>query len=324
MAALVRHWTFDPVLVVIALIVVVHARGLRLRHVAMRRAGRSTTPWIWQAVLFWLSLVILVVAICSPIDYYSGSYLTSHIIQHIMLSFFAPPLLVIGAPWLPLLRGLPRSWRAWLGRLAQRTRMPGSGGSVDAELAELAELAGAGPVTRAPGAAAYRVLAWVRRVASRPVTSVVAFNIAMLFWHLPGPYDLAETNEAVHIWLEHGSFFLLGLALWLQIFGSYPLRPLLPGPRRIGSLLASNAVMVVVAMSLVMFAHDPYAVYNGVHSAYIQHADQQIGGAILWVCGEITFMPSILYTMASWLREREPMEDEPLPGMVAGPSVTAA
>ena len=312
MTVLIRHWSFDPVLVVIGITVLVHARGLLLRLAAMRRTGRPIAPWIWQAVLFWLSLVMLIVAICSPIDYYSSSYLTSHIVEHIILSFFAPPLLVLGAPWLPLLRGLPRPWRTWLGRLAQRTRMPG--GERRSGLGSSAPWSARAIST---SGAAYRGLARVRRVASRPLTSVVAFNVAMLFWHLPGPYDLAETNQVVHIWFEHGSFFLLGLALWLQVFGSYPLRPLLPGPRRIGSLLASNGVMVVVAMTLVMFAHDPYAVYNGLHSASVQHADQQIGGAILWVCGEITFMPSILYTMAKWLREREPMEDEPLPGMVA-------
>jgi cytochrome c oxidase assembly factor CtaG len=138
------------------------------------------------------------------------------------------------------------------------------------------------------------------------MTSVVLFNATMLLWHLPGPFDLALRNNNVHIWLEHGCFFGLGIALWLQVFGSYPLRPVLDGPRRVLVLVSTNAVMVLVAMSLVMFTHELYPWYAQGHTLAEQYADQQIGGSILWVCGEITFLPSILFTVTSWLRQRAP------------------
>ena len=58
--------------------------------------------------------------------------------------------------------------------------------------------------------------------------------------------------------------------------------------------------MVVIAMTMVMFTHDLYPWYAS-RGASAQASDQQIAGAILWVCGEVTFLPSILYTVMKWL-----------------------
>jgi len=285
MSALFSHWTFDPTMLLIVLGVALHVRGLVPRLRAVSRAGRPTHPWVGQALLFYAGITVLMIAVASPIDYWSDVYLTAHVIQHILLSFVAAPLIVLGAPWLPVLRGLPRGLRRGLGRLAQSSAAPRRNGSLDVP-------------------ASVGVLRRVRYVAGRPLTSILLFNVSMLVWHLPAAFDLALRNNNVHIWLEHGSFLGLGVALWLQIFGSYPLRPLLDGPHRVLALVATNAVMVLVAMSMVMFTHDLYPWYAQGHSLAQQDADQQIAGSILWVCGEITFLPSILFTVAAWLRQR--------------------
>ena len=273
-----QHWSFDPFILVIAVLVGVHARGLRRHLKAIARAGRPTAPWIRQAFIWWAALVVLLVAVISPVDYWSDTYLTAHVVQHILLAFVAPPLLVLGAPWVPLLRGSPRPVARVYGALLRRTR-------------------GKRPAATSSG---WRAAAAVRKIAARPMTPVVLFNVNMLFWHLPGPYDLGASNSAVHIWLEHGSFFALGVCLWLQIFGSYPFRPALAPVGRIFSLIASYATMVVIAMTMVMFAHDLYPWYAS-RGLAAQESDQQIAGAILWVCGEVTFLPSILYTVTRWL-----------------------
>jgi putative membrane protein len=279
-------------MLVIALGVALHVRGLLPRLRAIRRAGRPTGPWVGQALLFYAGISVLMIAIASPIDYWSDVYLTAHVVQHILLSFVAAPLIVLGAPWLPVLRGLPRPLRRALGRVAQASAPP----------KETTRGAASGRQSGGVGG----VLRTVRHVAGRPLTSILAFNATMLLWHLPGPFDLALHNSTVHIWLEHGCFLGLGVALWLQIFGSYPLRPVLDGPHRVLALVATNAVMVLVAMSMVMFTHDLYPWYAHGHTLAQQDADQQIAGSILWVCGEITFLPSILFTVASWLRQRTP------------------
>jgi putative membrane protein len=231
-----------------------------------------------QAFIFWAGLVVLLTSVVSPIDYWSDTYLSAHVVQHILLAFVAPPLIVLGAPWVPLLRGLPKPVARMYGQLLRYTRARR-------------------PVTGRP---VWHAAAALRRFAAKPYTPVVAFNVDMLIWHLPGPFDLAARNQTVHIWLEHGSFFGLGLCLWLQIFGSYPFRPALAPVGRIAALIASNVTMVVIAMTMVMFTHDLYPWYAS-RGASAQASDQQIAGAILWVCGEVTFLPSILYTVTKWL-----------------------
>jgi putative membrane protein len=231
-----------------------------------------------QALIFWAGLAVLLLSVVSPIDYWSDTYLSAHVVQHILLAFVAPPLIVLGAPWVPLLRGLPRPVAHAYGQLLRytRARRPGK----------------RQPMWRAAAAA--------RKFAAQPYIPVVAFNIDMLVWHLPGPFDLAARNSFVHIWLEHGSFFGLGVCLWLQIFGSYPFRPALAPVGRVAALIASNVTMVIIAMTMVMFTHDLYPWYAS-RGAAAQASDQQIAGAILWVCGEVTFLPSILYTVTRWL-----------------------
>ena len=277
MSAVFEHWSFDPFLVGIALVVAVHARGLSRMLRAIARAGRPVRPWVVQAVLWWTGLLVLVLAVVSPVDYWSGTYLTAHVLQHLMLAFIAPLLVVLGAPWLPLLRGLPRPLARAYGTVLQRVHAD------------------------RPGSPIWRAAAVLVRIGARPWTAVVAFNVVMVFWHLPAPFDLAEGNEVVHIWLVHSAFFGLGVALWLQVFESRPFRPVLPPPGRLLALVATNATMVAIAMTLVMFSHDVYPWYAALLTPATQAADQQVGGGILWVCGEVTFLPAILYTVARWM-----------------------
>ena len=263
---------------VIAVVASVHGRGLRLHVRAIAKSGRPVRPWIGQALIFWAGLVVLLLAVVSPIDYWTDTYLSAHVVQHILLAFVAPPLIVLGAPWVPLLRGLPRPVARAYGQLLRYTRARR-------------------PLADRP---VWHAAASVRRIAAKPYATVVLFNVNMLIWHLPGPFDLAARNVAVHIWLEHGTFFGLGVCLWLQIFGSYPFRPALAPMGRVAALIASNVTMVIIAMTMVMFTHDLYPWYAS-RGASAQASDQQIAGAILWVCGEVTFLPSILYTVTRWL-----------------------
>lgn len=267
-------------MIVLILVGLLHARGYRLYTAAVRRSGRDVRPWKQQARLFRLSLVLLFIAIQSPIDYWSDYYLTAHMVQHILLMLVIPPILVLGAPWVPLLRGLPRSWRLRLGRLAQGWR------SQDR---------------------------WqrLRVFLTAPMLSVWAFNVAMVFWHLPGPFDYAATHLFVHIVGEHGTLFGFGVLFWLQIFGSYPFRPVMSAPRRAFALAAANLVMVAVAVALGMLSNHAYSVYANVpHRVMSQGTDQSLAAGILWICGEFTLAPALYFVVQGWFRQEEAAADE--------------
>jgi Cytochrome c oxidase caa3 assembly factor (Caa3_CtaG) len=130
----------------------------------------------------------------------------------------------------------------------------------------------------------------------RPWVAVGLFNAVMIGWHLPGPYDLAENNPSVHIWLMHGSFFAAGVLFWLQFIPSPPFRIRMPLLSQAAALLATNFVMIGIAMALSIFVNGSvYPVYAHVPGVTLPpFADQQIGAAILWVCGDFWALPTMI------------------------------
>jgi cytochrome c oxidase assembly factor CtaG len=260
---LTGHWSFDPFLVLALVLAGGNEAGLR-RLARRSRPDRSRERRL-RSLWFYGGLAVLLLAVESPLDYWAGDYFFAHMIQHLLLMFAAPSLIVAGAPWQPLLAVLPG--RA--GRSVTRGVLAG----------------GWSRPLRALGG-------WLLR----PWVSVALFNAVMIVWHLPGPFDLAERNEAVHIWLMHGSMFGAGVLFWLQFIPSPPFRRRMPLLSQAGALLGTNLVMIGLAMTLSIFVQGSvYPVYTGVPGVTLPpFADQQIGAAILWVCGDFWAMPSMV------------------------------
>ena len=105
MSYLVDNWSFDPFVVVVAAVVVLHELGLA--NLRRRSLPERTRTRRLRSLLFYGGLALLLIAVVSPIDYWADDYFFVHMIEHIFIAFFAPILIVAGAPWLPLLHGLP-------------------------------------------------------------------------------------------------------------------------------------------------------------------------------------------------------------------------
>ena len=265
MSYLTGHWSYDPFLVVAILIAAWYEIGLR--RLARRSRPDRTRQRRIRSVWFYLGLAVLLLAVESPIDYWSDDYFFVHMIQHLLLMFAAPTLVVAGAPGQPMLDALPGR----TGRSVTRGVL-------------------AGRWSRPLRAAAGTLL--------RPWPAVVIFSAVMIFWHIPGPFDLAESNQAVHIWLMHGSFFAAGVLFWLQFIPSPPFRREMPLLSRAVALIGTNGVMVVLAMSLSFFAvRSWYPVYDHIPGVTLPPlAGQQLGAAILWVCGDFWAIPALIVT----------------------------
>src|SRR5260370_28959135 len=62
----------------------------------------------WRLSAFFAGIVSLWIAIGSPLEAFDDVSLSVHMVQHLLLMAVAPPLILLGAPTLPLLRALPR------------------------------------------------------------------------------------------------------------------------------------------------------------------------------------------------------------------------
>ena len=263
MSYLTQHWSFDPFLILAIVVVGWHEIGLR--RLARRSRPERTRQRRLRSLWFYAGLAVLLIAVQSPIDYWADDYFFVHMIQHLLLMFAAPTLIVAGAPWQPLLDALPgRS-----GRSVTRGVLTGGWS---------------------------RPLRAVESFLVRPWVSVALFNAVMVVWHLPGPYDLAENNQVVHIWLMHASFFAAGVLFWLQFIPSPPFRRKMPLLSQAGALIVTNVIMIGIAMALSIFASGSvYSVYDHVPGVTLPpFSDQQLGAAILWVCGDFWAMPTLI------------------------------
>jgi putative membrane protein len=258
-----QHWSFDPFVIVAVVVAGWHEIGLW--RLARRSRPERTRERRLRSLWFYAGLAVLLISVCSPIDYWSYDYFFVHMIQHLLLMFAAPTLIVAGAPWQPLLEALP-------GRLGR-------------------------DVTRGGPASGWsRLLRAVGGFVLRPWISVALFNAAMVVWHLPGPLDLAESNRTVHLWLMDASFLVAGVLFWLQFIPSPPFRRRMPLVSQAAALLVTNAIMIGLAMALSIFVSGSvYSVYDHVPGVTLPpFADQQIGAAILWVCGDFWALPTMI------------------------------
>jgi len=147
-----------------------------------RKAGTGRGVRQWQVICFLSGLGVLFAALISPIDTYGETFLSVHMIQHLLLTLIAPPLLVLGLPPLALISMVPMRWRRSVGHWWQRRR----------------------------------ILNQLWHGLSHPLSAWVAFALALWLWHLPGLYEAAVLHPVIHM-LEHVTFFGAGMLFWWSI-----------------------------------------------------------------------------------------------------------
>lgn len=235
---------------------------------------------------FVAALIILLLAVASPLDTLADEGLAAHMVQHELLVLIIPPLLLFAEPIWPLWRALPASWRrASLRWLLRRTWAKGA-------------------VER------------IGRIVSHPVGAWLLFIGIFFGWHVPALYDLALENEAIHA-VEHGLFLVTALIFWAQIIPSFPLEPRLSYLKRAGYIFVAGCVLHLQSIILSIAVQPIYPFY-GASNAAIQ--DQQASGAIMDVFGMVIFTIALLICLGLWLRDDERKAQVDMAGVPAEPT----
>jgi len=259
--AILTSWRFDPRLILLlALAALLYVRGWRVLH---RQSPRRFTPDRLAAYL--IGLATLFVALDSPLDAFGNLLLEAHMVQHMLLLLVAPPLILLGQPILPILRGLPR-------RILKD---------------------GLGPFL------AWRGLRRMGRRLTHPAVCWLAMTAAFVFWHMPRWYELALNSPVWH-GVEHACFFYAAILFWWPVIQVWPSQAQWPRWMMIPYLILADIVNTALSAWLVFSTNVVYRSYElaprlGGMSAM---DDQSTAGAIMWVPGSMVYLiPAFLLTM---------------------------
>ena len=247
-------------LVSLTLLLVVYLCG----WLAARRTRPVELPG-WRAGCFVGGLAALWLAIASPIDALDDYLLSVHMIQHFILMSVAPPLIVLGAPMVPLLRGLPR----WM---------------IQGPLHPLF---------------AARWVHKLRCFLSHPATVWLVMNVAYLGWHVPAAFELTFRSEAWHQ-TEHLCFFVTNVAFWWVVLNPWPSVARWPRWAMIPYLFTADLVNTILSAVLTFSGRVLYPSYAD--AARITRLtplqDQAAAGAEMWVLNSVIFLvPAIALTV---------------------------
>lgn len=253
LTTVLQSWTFDPWIVIpLLLIACIYLRGWRELH--RRLPGRFA---LWRLIAFQAGLLTIFLAVASPLHEFSELLLQFHMIQHLLLMMVVPPLLLLGAPILPLLRGLPRSvLERGLGLLF-----------------------------------ASRPLQRLGQFLTHPIVCLVAFTVSSVAWHLPVLYELALRSEFWHN-VQHVSFLSTGLLFWWPVVQPWPSRLRWPRWTIIPYLLFADIQNTALSAFLIFSERALYPSYAALPRLWGISVldDQAAAGAIMWVPGSLIFL----------------------------------
>lgn len=217
--------------------------------------------------LFLGGLATIGIALLSPIEAYEGLLFSVHMVQHMLLELLAAPLLLAGGPITLALRAANAPVRRRLLAVLQ---------------------------SRVVHLVSFPVIAWL------------LFAAVNWGWHFSPLYDQALENEALH-YVQHATFLGAALLFWWPAIGVDPSPWRLPHPVRLLYLfmaMPQNSFLGVALMgaSTVLY---PHYLSNVRDWGPTPMEDQQLGGVLMWVAGDVAFLVGMAVVVLLWMRHEE-------------------
>ena len=229
------------------------------------RKTRAAQFFVSRLAAFLSGLALLWLAIGSPMDGFADALLSAHMVEHLLLMSFVPPLLLLGDPQVPLLRGLPHILTVHL----------------------------LGPLLR------LKALRTLGRFLTRPLVAWLAMNLIFLGWHVPSAYDFALEHERWHDF-EHICFLSSSILFWWPLIRPWPTSARYPGWFMIPYLVGADIVNTALSAFLAFCDRPVYSYYLAQPNRFQINpmTDQVVGAVIMWVVGSMVFLiPAVFITV---------------------------
>ena len=261
-ASLLLGWTFEP-LPTIGIAVAAGwwwwaVRRVNAAHPANRVPAR-------RSAAFAAGLTALALGLLSGIDRYDTTLFSVHMVQHVLLTLVAAPLIALAAPITLILRvSSPATRRRWVLPVLH---------------------------SRLVRFLAFPVVAWL------------IFAAVMWVAHFSPLFDAALEDPLIHDF-EHALFLGSALLFWWPAVALDPAPWRMPHPARALYLflqMTQNTFLAVVLLNVGVALYAHYATL-AVPWGTSALADQATAAGIMWLAGDAIFLVAILAVVAGWMQ----------------------
>ena len=261
-ANLLFGWQIEPLPALAILAALIWWRWATGRVAALHPANPVPRR---RSVAFVGGLAAIAIALMSGIDRYDTTLFSVHMVQHILLTLVAAPLIALSAPITLALRvASAATRRRWLLPILHSR---------------------------------------VMRALSFPVVAWVLFAAAMWGTHFTPLFDAALEDPFIHD-IEHGIYLVTALLFWWPAVALDPSPWRMPHPVRalyVFLQMTQNTFLSVVLLNVqhVLYAHYATLVRPWGPPPLI---DQGTAAGIMWLAGDLIFLSAIMAILAGWSR----------------------
>lgn len=230
----------------------------------LRTVAKHQFP-VGRLAAFIAGIVTIWIAIASRLVSLDDVSLTVHMVQHLLLAAVAPPLILLAAPQVPFLRGLPQP-------IARRV---------------------VAPILR------LHLTKKIGNFVSNPAICWMIPTFVLIGWHIPVMFDLALRSDGLHKF-EHASFLASGLMFWWPVIQPWPSTARWPAWSIPLYLFFATLPCDALSGFLSFCGRVVYPSYASVSSPLGLTAleDQECAAALMWVAVTIIFLvPAVLTTL---------------------------
>jgi cytochrome c oxidase assembly factor CtaG len=255
-------WSLNP-LVTVGLVAtaVAYLQGRR----RLTGAGVAWAPR--RTAYFMAGLGAIALALLSPIEAYDTALFSVHVVQHMLLTMVAAPLLALGAP-------MTLALRVNRGRTRRR----------------LVRVLHSPPV----------------RVLGHPIVAWVLFTLSLYGLYFSPVFDLSLRQPLVHD-LVHLHFLTAGVLFWWPVVGIDPSRWRLPHIARLLFVFLMVPFHAFLGVAILNSGRVLAPTLESFQRSWgpTPLEDQHAGGAILWGAGDLIAIGAVLGILISWASYEE-------------------